>query len=742
MSVYPKQRASELFGLLFIATSLLLLLSLATYSAFDPSLNMDSSSVHHSNYVGKIGAWSSDVLFQILGWAAFCLPIPLFLAGYKRMRGRAWVEPFLKFFGVSCLIVSFSTILALLAPVSSGTVNYTPGGIVGILLSDRLVLLLNRPGSLVVVATALVLSLVLTTRFSLDQLLTRLGSRNWNFWSGIWTEAQRRLESRRDRHAIASWKKRDETIVAQTLPQKAALKPQRGESGPALGTIEITEAHDSRAETQLQPLAVASSQNSDRRHTLPPLEFLQEQLSHVDVDEQDLIKRAELLTVKCAEFGVLGHVFQIHPGPVVTTFEFKPDPGVKYNRITNLENDLCLALKAESIRIERIPGKNTVGIEVPNLDRQTIYLREILGSTGFQQAPSFLTLGLGKLINGNTHMANLERMPHLLVAGATGSGKSVALNCIVCSILYKATPDKVRFIMIDPKRLELGVYSDIPHLLTPIVTDPKQAANALNWAVHEMEERYRQLARVGVRSIDQYNEFVEKNPDQLEGEALEPLPYIVVIVDELADLMLTAGKEVETAVTRLAQMARAIGIHLILATQRPSVDVITGLIKANFPSRISCRVSSKIDSRTILDANGAEQLLGLGDMLFLGPGTSRLIRVHGAYISIEEIARVTSFLKAQAEPDYQGEILEGEEEKESGALGGSPADDTLFDEAARFIVENRKASTSLLQRRFRIGYGRAARLLDIMEDEGLVGPSEGSKPREVLVPPDYYQMDV
>ena len=742
MSVYPKQRASELFGLLFIATSLLLLLSLATYSAFDPSLNMDSSSVHHSNYVGKIGAWSSDVLFQILGWAAFCLPIPLFLAGYKRMRGRAWVEPFLKFFGVSCLIVSFSTILALLAPVSSGTVNYTPGGIVGILLSDRLVLLLNRPGSLVVVATALVLSLVLTTRFSLDQLLTRLGSRNWNFWSGIWTDAQRRLESRRDRHAIASWKKRDETIVAQTLPQKAALEPQRGESGPALGTIEITEAHDSRAETQLQPLAVASSQNSDRRHTLPPLEFLQEQLSHVDVDEQDLIKRAELLTLKCAEFGVLGHVFQIHPGPVVTTFEFKPDPGVKYNRITNLENDLCLALKAESIRIERIPGKNTVGIEVPNLDRQTIYLREILGSTGFQQAPSFLTLGLGKLINGNTHMANLERMPHLLVAGATGSGKSVALNCIVCSILYKATPDKVRFIMIDPKRLELGVYSDIPHLLTPIVTDPKQAANALNWAVHEMEERYRQLARVGVRSIDQYNELVEKNPDQLEGEALEPLPYIVVIVDELADLMLTAGKEVETAVTRLAQMARAIGIHLILATQRPSVDVITGLIKANFPSRISCRVSSKIDSRTILDANGAEQLLGLGDMLFLGPGTSRLIRVHGAYISIEEIARVTSFLKAQAEPDYQEEILEGEEEKESGALGGSPADDTLFDEAARFIVENRKASTSLLQRRFRIGYGRAARLLDIMEDEGLVGPSEGSKPREVLVPPDYYQMDV
>ena len=742
MSVYSKQRASELFGLLFIATSLLLLLSLATYDSFDPSLNVDSSRVGHSNYVGKIGAWASDVLFQILGWAAFCLPIPLFLAGYKRMRGRAWVEPFLKFFGVSCLIVSFSAILALLTPVGPEKVNFTPGGIVGILLSDRLIMYLNRPGSLVVVATVLVLSVVLTTRFSLDQLLTRLGSRKWNFWSGLWSDAQRRLVSRRDRQAIASWNKRDETIVTQTLPEKATLESQKTEALPALGTIEITEAHDSGAETQFQPLAAASFQNSERRHSVPPLEFLQEQSSHVDVDEQDLIKRAELLTVKCAEFGVLGHVFQIHPGPVVTTFEFKPDPGVKYNRITNLEDDLCLALKAESIRIERIPGKNTVGIEVPNLDRQTIYLREILASTGFQQAPSFLTLGLGKLINGNTHIANLERMPHLLVAGATGSGKSVALNCIVCSMLYKATPDQVRFIMIDPKRLELGVYSDIPHLLTPIVTDPKQAANALNWAVHEMEERYRQLARVGVRSIDQYNELVEKAPDQLEGEELEPLPYIVVIVDELADLMLTAGKEVETAVTRLAQMARAIGIHLILATQRPSVDVITGLIKANFPSRISCRVSSKIDSRTILDANGAEQLLGLGDMLFLAPGTSRLVRVHGAYISVEEISRVTSFLKAQAEPEYQEAILEGEEEKESGALGGSPADDSLFDEAARFIVENRKASTSLLQRRFRIGYGRAARLLDIMEDEGIVGPSEGSKPREVLVPPDYFQMDV
>ena len=738
MNVYPRQRASELFGLLFIAASLLLLLSLASYDPLDPSLNVASDDRDHSNYVGKIGAWTSDLLLQILGWAAFCLPLPILLAGYKRMRGSVWAEPFLKLFGVACLLASISTIMALLAPVSPRDVNFTPGGIIGVLASDRLLSYLNRPGSLVVVFTILLLSLVLTTRFSLDDFLTRLGNRWHKLWSTLWSDTQRRLESRRDRQAIASWNKRDETIVSQPLPRKAELEAQLGEPRPVLGKIEITETPPPE---QDQSLTVAVSADKERRHTLPPLEFLQEQTAQVEIDEQTLIDRAELLTVKCAEFGVLGHVFQIHPGPVVTTFEFKPDPGVKYSRITNLADDLCLALKAESVRIERIPGKNTVGIEVPNLGRQTIYLREILASTAFQQSSSNLTLALGKLINGNTHVANLERMPHLLVAGATGSGKSVALNCIVCSILYKATPNKVRFIMIDPKRLELGVYSDIPHLLTPIVTDPREASNALNWAVREMEERYRQLARVGVRSIDQYNDLVEKAPDQFEEEILEPLPYIVVIVDELADLMLTAGKDVETALTRLAQMARAIGIHLILATQRPSVDVITGLIKANFPSRISCRVSSKIDSRTILDSNGAEQLLGLGDMLFLGPGTSRLVRVHGAYISVDEIGRVTSYLKAQAEPQYQEEILEGLEEKESGGvLSGSPADDSLFDEAARFLVDTGKASTSLLQRRFRIGYGRAARLLDIMEEEGIVGPSEGSKPREILVPPDYFQM--
>ena len=419
----------------------------------------------------------------------------------------------------------------------------------------------------------------------------------------------------------------------------------------------------------------------------PSLDFLQVSDEDERIDEAELMDWAQKLAAKCTEFDVHGRVLQIHPGPVVTTFEFKPDPGVKYNRITNLADDLCLGLKAESVRIDRIPGKNTVGIEVPNHNRRIIHLREVLASAAFQESDSRLPLALGKLINGNSYVTHLERMPHLLIAGATGSGKSVALNAMICSFLYKASPLEVRFIMIDPKRLELGVYEGIPHLLTPIVTDPKQAANALDWAVNEMEQRYRTLARHGLRNIDQYNRLTENGAAELEEDEPISLPYIVVIVDELADLMMIAGKEVEKSLTRLAQMARAIGIHLILATQRPSVDVLTGLIKANFPARISFRVSSKVDSRTILDSNGAEQLLGQGDMLFLPPATARLVRIHGAYISEKEIKNITEFLKGQAEPEYRDEVLSTPEEGASNLADMGNLEDNLYDEAARFVVE-------------------------------------------------------
>lgn len=468
---------------------------------------------------------------------------------------------------------------------------------------------------------------------------------------------------------------------------------------------------------------------------LPPLEFLNEAPPHSEQADAELLSLATRLAEKCKEFNVTGQIKHICPGPVVTTYEFKPDPGVKYSRVVSLVDDLCLALKAESIRIDRMPGKPHVGIEVPNPRRETIYLREVIESRPFRESGSKLTIALGKTIDGLNYVADLAKMPHLLIAGTTGSGKSVGVNSLIVSILYRARPDEVKFILIDPKRLELGLYEDIPHLAAPIIVDPKLASRSLKWAVAEMERRYRDLAGWGVRNIDGYNtEIMRRNLVKEyddKGEPWKPLPYIVIIIDELADLMMTSGREVEESITRLAQMARAVGIHLVLATQRPSVDVITGLIKANFPSRISFRVSSKIDSRTIIDTNGAEQLLGRGDMLFLPPGTSRLIRVHGAYIDETEIGRIVAHIKAQGPPAYDESITQSDEEALGLETSGGEHDE-LFEEALRICVEMKRASTSVLQRRLRIGYGRAAAILDIMEREGLIGQADGSRPRPVL----------
>jgi S-DNA-T family DNA segregation ATPase FtsK/SpoIIIE len=456
------------------------------------------------------------------------------------------------------------------------------------------------------------------------------------------------------------------------------------------------------------------------------------------MDKERLYEKARTLQAKSGEFGVLGNVVQIHPGPVVTTYEFKPDAGIKYSKIVGLADDLALALEAESIRIDRMSGRGTVGIEIPNDVRETISLREILESDLYRKAPSRLSLALGKTVSGDTYVTDLTGMPHLLIAGATGTGKSVGLNCMIASILCKATPDEVRVILIDPKRLELGVYEDIPHLLTPVVTDAKIASNVLKWAVGEMEKRIRKLASEGVRNIEQYNNIirVEKAAPDAADEELSPLHYIVIIIDELADLMMVSSHEVEESITRLAQMARAVGIHLILATQRPSVDVLTGLIKANFPSRISFRVAARVDSRTILDSIGAEHLLGKGDMLFLPPGSARLLRIHGAFVSEKEIARLTSYLRKSGKPAYDDTVGKAERATETAEVDDR---DELFDEAVRFVVQSGQASTSMLQRRFRIGFSRAGRLVDIMEREGIIGAAEGAKPREILVPADYYE---
>jgi S-DNA-T family DNA segregation ATPase FtsK/SpoIIIE len=497
-----------------------------------------------------------------------------------------------------------------------------------------------------------------------------------------------------------------------------------------------------RADADIKPVTITPK--SIRGYKLPSSSLLYRSDETPIVREQALRDEARTLVQKCAEFGVDGQVTQINPGPVVTTFEFRPDAGVKYSRVTSLADDLCLAMAAESILIERMAGKSTVGIQVPNQTRETIWLRDVVECESFAQSKSKLAIALGKDINGRIVTADLAAMPHILIAGSTGSGKSVAINAMIMSVLFKSTPEQVRMILVDPKRVELGMYEGIPHLFTPIITEAKLAANALRNAVREMERRLKLLAANHVRNIDQFNKLFDNGSDYLFDDAdQEPLPYIIIIIDELADLMMLDRANVEESITRLAQMARAVGIHLVLATQRPSVDVITGLIKANIPTRISFRLATKVDSRTIIDSNGAESLLGKGDMLYLAPGTSRVHRLHAPFVTEKEISAVTEFWKAQGEAEYVHGFLEGPKDEagnDADANGeSSQEDDDLFDDAVRLVFEFGKASTSLLQRRLRIGYGRAAHLIDMMEHDGLVGPADGSKPREILKAPNYYK---
>jgi S-DNA-T family DNA segregation ATPase FtsK/SpoIIIE len=496
-----------------------------------------------------------------------------------------------------------------------------------------------------------------------------------------------------------------------------------------------------RADADIKPVTIVPK--SVRGYKLPPSSLLYRSEEHAVVREDALREEARILVEKSAEFGVDGQVTQINPGPVVTTFEFKPEAGVKVARITGLADDLCLAMAAESILIERMPGKSTVGIQVPNHERETIWLRDVVECESFAQSKSKLAIALGKDINGRIVTADLASMPHVLIAGSTGSGKSVAINAMIMSVLFKSTPEQVRMILVDPKRVELGMYEGIPHLFTPIITEAKLAANALRNAVREMERRLKLLAANHVRNIDQFNKLFDHGSDYLfEDVNQEPLPYIIIIIDELADLMMLDRSNVEESITRLAQMARAVGIHLVLATQRPSVDVITGLIKANVPTRMSFRLATKVDSRTIIDSNGAESLLGRGDMLYLPPGTSRVQRVHAPFVTEKEISAVTAFWKAQGEAEYVHGFLEGPKEDNGTGKDGDGGEDggghdDLYDDAVRLVFEFGKASTSLLQRRLRIGYGRAAHLIDMMYNDGLVGPADGSKPREILKSPNW-----
>ena len=530
-----------------------------------------------------------------------------------------------------------------------------------------------------------------------------------------------------------------EAAPPKRAAQIAAVVPFPVAAAPAPAKPQAI-AFGKRADESLKSVTLTAK--SVHGYKLPPSSLLFRSEEHATVREEALREEAKVLVEKCAEFGVDGQVTQINPGPVVTTFEFRPDAGVKYSRVTGLADDLCLAMAAESILIERMAGKSTVGIQVPNHERETIWLRDVVESEGFANSKSKVEMAMGKDINGRIVTANLAAMPHVLIAGSTGSGKSVAINAMIMSVLFKATPEQVRMILVDPKRVELGMYEGIPHLFTPIITEPKLAANALRNAVREMERRLKLLASRHVRNLDQYNKLFENGElFNEDGEEQQPLPYIMIIIDELADLMMLDKANVEESITRLAQMARAVGIHLVLATQRPSVDVITGLIKANVPTRMSFRLATKVDSRTIIDSNGAESLLGRGDMLFLPPGTSRLQRVHAPYVTEKEITDVVDFWRAQGDAQYVEGFLEGPKDEKGRETDGQDdgATDELFDDAVRLVYEFGKASTSLLQRRLRVGYGRAASLIDMMERDGLVGPADGSKPRELLKSQDFYR---
>ncbi len=739
-SFLPAERLSEVFGVVLMALSLLVAVSLVTHSPSDPAWYFrESSSRTTENLIGPAGAFLSEAFLQVFGLASYLVAILAFATGWNRFWFHPVASKPTKIIGVVTIVACLAALLALaLGEIPLSGVLTPAGGAVGQMLASYLVSALNPMGAFILLVTLLFTAIVVVTHWSLSS-----GFRLFRAWqkkkgSELYTAFHRYRETKRKeklrervvkKHAQkAKEKAKEETEEAAPEEEHAPTPPKA--PAPKRTTVVVPEAKQ-----EILPFNTKKG-----RWNMPPFGILEARREEIRADEKDLMERAKVLQARSREFAVEGTVQQIHPGPVVTTFEFKPDAGIKYSKITSLADDLCLALQAESVRIDRISGKSTVGIEIPNRVRETIGLRELLESEEFQGSSSKLTLALGKTIDGAPYMSDLARMPHLLIAGATGSGKSVLLNSIICSMLYKSSPDEVRMILIDPKRIELGVYQDIPHLLTPVVTDPKKASDVLKWVVWEMESRIRMLASEGVRNIDQYNNILKgaveagEKKENERGEPLSLLPYVMVVIDELADLMMISSADVEDAITRLAQMARAVGIHLVLATQRPSVDVITGIIKANFPARIAFRVATRVDSRTILDGNGAEQLLGRGDMLLLPPGSARLVRLHGPFVSEAEVGRLVAFWRREGKPEYNAAILEAQESTEIAAY----EKDEMFDKAARVVVETRVASVSHLQRRLRLGYSRAARIMDMLEADGIVGPNDGSNRREVLVPKDYF----
>ena len=705
----------EIIGIFCFFLVIFTLISLLSFSPDDPSIHNAKAGGEIHNLFGLLGAHLAGILIGLFGLGAFWIPLLLLLTSIHFFGDHPLQAKMSTLIGGIVLVVITGSLLALRQDTYLLFDNrFSAGGLIGMPFKSFLVKYTNFIGALIILILLWIVGFILSTGFSLIAFSLRC----WEWISAI---------ADRIKTIYLKWKERRER-------SKKFAQVDRKTTRAKAKKIKIKAA----TAKPIKPVPAPKQEEfkfmkSGKGFQLPSINFLEEPEFQIgSADNENLRMQSQLLEKKLEDFGVQGRVVEVAPGPVVTTFEYEPAPGVKINKIVNLTDDLALAMRATSIRIVApIPGKAVIGIEVPNTDRQVVKFKEIIASSVFEKSKSKLTLCLGKDIVGNPVVAELDKMPHLLIAGATGTGKSVALNAMICSLLYKSKPGEVKIIMVDPKRIELSSYDGIPHLITPVVTNPKKATNALFWAVREMEHRYELLSEMTARNIKQYNNKVAKAPKSDDKEGPGQLPYIVIVIDELADLMMLASRDVEVALTRLAQMARAAGIHLILATQRPSVDVLTGIIKANFPTRLTFQVSSRTDSRTIIDTVGAENLLGSGDMLFLPPGTAKLQRIHGAYISESELSQITAFLRGQDKPEYDEEVTE------VAAIQPTEDDDDDYDEryddAVALVTKNGQASISMVQRHLRIGYNRAARIIEKMEKEGVVGPSDGAKPREVLV---------
>lgn len=743
------------------------LLALVTYSPFDSAWTYSSSHSEIRNLVGSSGAFAADVLLYLLGRIAFVIPPLLVIFGVRLLIRRGeefvWERAALRLAGSLVTLCCLATLLALHWP--AGDLPAGVGGVIGTAFADAGLPLFHWVGLTLLLVTLLLVAAQATLGFSWFEVLESVGRTvvaGCGFVIALFERGRNRWDAFRDARqaeALASEKQRiaDSVPGGSGFPAKPAVAtaPSIPQATPVAAVPVVTSAKAVAAKTAPAPRVPLPKKGGSKlpagkpKGELPGLELLDDADNDPSLgrSEESLQTMARLLEMRLKDFNIDGEVVGILPGPVVTRFELQPAPGVKVQRITSLVKDLARSLAVIGVRVvEVIPGKSVVGIEIPNEHREMVRLKELLVADNYQKAESPLTLALGKDIAGNPVVADISKMPHLLVAGTTGSGKSVGVNSMLLSILYRAQPEEVRLILVDPKMLELSIYEGIPHLLTPVVTDMKDAAHALNWCVGEMERRYKLMAALGVRNLAGYNDRVtsEDIPDPLwpadSDEAaplLERLPFIVVVIDEFADMMMIVGKKVEQLIARIAQKARAAGIHLVLATQRPSVDVITGLIKANIPSRIGFQVSSKIDSRTILDQGGAEQLLGHGDMLYLPPGTAVPNRVHGAFVSDDEVHRLVADWKLRGEPDYRPEVLTGGDDEpfvQIESSGDTEQEDELYDEAVAFVLESRRASTSSVQRKLRVGYNRAARLIDAMEAAGVISAMNSNGSREILVP--------